>query len=151
VAGRKRRVPGLRREEVAAPAGLSIAYYIRLERGALTNASDSVLNAIARALRLDATEQVVAGFAFLARCPGREEGQVVVGSRPRLGGVDDQRQARFGGQLQKVVAEIERAHDRGLELLGAAAVDAHVVAARRQPSVRSMLGTSARRVGSVSR
>ncbi|MBW8801484.1 MAG: helix-turn-helix domain-containing protein [Streptomyces sp.] len=57
VAGRKRRVPGLRREEVAALAGLSVDYYIRLERGALTNASDSVLQAIARALRLDAAEQ----------------------------------------------------------------------------------------------
>ena len=57
VVGRKRRVPGLRREEVAALAGLSVDYYIRLERGALTNASDSVLNAIARALRLDETEQ----------------------------------------------------------------------------------------------
>ncbi|MCX5190618.1 helix-turn-helix domain-containing protein [Streptomyces sp. NBC_00268] len=57
VTGRKRRVPGLRREEVAALAGLSVDYYIRLERGALTNASDSVLQAIARALRLDAAEQ----------------------------------------------------------------------------------------------
>ncbi|MFE5139999.1 helix-turn-helix domain-containing protein [Streptomyces fagopyri] len=57
VAGRKRRVPGLRREEVAALAGLSIDYYIRLERGALTNASDSVLRAISGALRLDAAEQ----------------------------------------------------------------------------------------------
>ncbi|MFG2594194.1 helix-turn-helix domain-containing protein [Streptomyces sp. NPDC048438] len=65
VAGRKRRVPGLRREEVAALAGLSIDYYIRLERGALTNASDSVLNAIARALQLDATEQ--AHLVSLAR------------------------------------------------------------------------------------
>jgi transcriptional regulator with XRE-family HTH domain len=57
VAGRKRRVPGLRREEVAALAGLSVDYYIRLERGALTNASDSVLQAIARALQLDPDEQ----------------------------------------------------------------------------------------------
>jgi len=57
VAGRKRRVPGLRREEVAALAGLSVDYYIRLERGALTNASDSVLQAIARALQLDAAEE----------------------------------------------------------------------------------------------
>jgi transcriptional regulator with XRE-family HTH domain len=57
VVGRKRRVPGLRREEVAALAGLSVDYYIRLERGALTNASDSVLQAIARALQLDAAEQ----------------------------------------------------------------------------------------------
>lgn len=57
VAGRKRRVPGLRREEVAALAGLSVDYYIRIERGALTHASDGVLEAIARALRLDAAEQ----------------------------------------------------------------------------------------------
>ena len=57
VAGRKRRVPGLRREEVAALAGLSVDYYIRLERGALVNASDSVLQAIARALQLDPAEQ----------------------------------------------------------------------------------------------
>ena len=57
VAGRKRRVPGLRREEVAALAGLSVDYYTRLERGALTRASDSVLQAIARALQLDAAEQ----------------------------------------------------------------------------------------------
>ncbi|HEX4087314.1 MAG TPA: helix-turn-helix domain-containing protein [Trebonia sp.] len=57
VAGRKRRVPGLRREEVAALAGLSVDYYIRLERGALVNASDSVLQAVARALQLDAAEQ----------------------------------------------------------------------------------------------
>jgi transcriptional regulator with XRE-family HTH domain len=57
VAGRKRRVPGLRREEVAALAGLSVDYYIRLERGALVNASDSVLQAVARALQLDAVEQ----------------------------------------------------------------------------------------------
>jgi transcriptional regulator with XRE-family HTH domain len=57
VAGRKRRVPGLRREEVAALAGLSVDYYIRLERGAIVNASDSVLQAVARALQLDAAEQ----------------------------------------------------------------------------------------------
>jgi len=57
VAGRKRRVPGLRREEVAALAGLSVDYYIRLERGALASASEGVLEAIARALRLDAAEE----------------------------------------------------------------------------------------------
>jgi len=56
VAGRKRRVPGLRREEVAALAGISIDYYVRLERGALTNASDGIVQAIARALRLDTVE-----------------------------------------------------------------------------------------------
>jgi transcriptional regulator with XRE-family HTH domain len=76
VAGRKRRVPGLRREEVAALAGLSVDYYIRLERGALTSASDSVLQAIARALQLDAAEQ--AHLVDLARA-GKPSG----GSRSR--------------------------------------------------------------------
>lgn len=45
--GGTRRVPGLRREEVALLAGVSIDYYTRLERGSLDSASDSVLDAIA--------------------------------------------------------------------------------------------------------
>src|SRR4051812_21189767 len=53
----KRRVPGLRREEVATLAGVSIDYYKRLERGNLSGASESVLEALARALRLDAAER----------------------------------------------------------------------------------------------
>jgi len=52
-----RRVPGLRREEVAVLAGVSIDYYTRLERGNLTGVSDSVLEAVARALRLDEAER----------------------------------------------------------------------------------------------
>lgn len=48
-----RRVPGLRRSEVAALAGVSIEYYSKLERGALAGASASILDAIARALQLD--------------------------------------------------------------------------------------------------
>ena len=55
--GGKRRVPGLRREEVAMLAGLSVDYYARLERGNLTGASESVLEAVARALRLDDAER----------------------------------------------------------------------------------------------
>jgi transcriptional regulator with XRE-family HTH domain len=54
---RARRVPGLRREEVAALAGVSVDYYTRLERGGLSGASDSVLDAIARALQLDDVER----------------------------------------------------------------------------------------------
>jgi transcriptional regulator with XRE-family HTH domain len=53
----RRRVPGLRREEVALLAGVSADYYIRLERGRPINASDSVLDAVAHALRLDDTER----------------------------------------------------------------------------------------------
>jgi transcriptional regulator with XRE-family HTH domain len=55
--GGVRRVPGLRREEVALLAGVSPDYYIRLERGNLTGVSDSVLEAIARALQLDEAER----------------------------------------------------------------------------------------------
>jgi transcriptional regulator with XRE-family HTH domain len=52
-----RRVPGLRREEVAVLAGVSIQYYTRLERGEMSGASESVLEALARALQLDDAER----------------------------------------------------------------------------------------------
>ncbi|MEU0196172.1 helix-turn-helix transcriptional regulator [Streptomyces afghaniensis] len=55
--GGARRVPGLRREEVAQLAGVSVDYYIRLERGRTQGVSESVLEAVARALRLDDTER----------------------------------------------------------------------------------------------
>lgn len=55
--GGERRVPGLRREEVAMLAGVSLDYYTQLERGNIRGASASVLNAIARALRLDDVER----------------------------------------------------------------------------------------------
>ncbi|WP_425839898.1 helix-turn-helix transcriptional regulator [Streptomyces fractus] len=57
VYGGSRRVPGLRREEVAMLAGVSVDYYGRLERGDLNGVSDSVLDALARALRLDEAER----------------------------------------------------------------------------------------------
>ncbi|MFE4257579.1 helix-turn-helix transcriptional regulator [Streptomyces sp. NPDC056883] len=53
----RRRVPGLRREEVAQLAGVSVDYYTRLEQGRTLHVSDEVLDAVARALRLDATER----------------------------------------------------------------------------------------------
>ncbi|GAB3046992.1 helix-turn-helix transcriptional regulator [Intrasporangium mesophilum] len=56
-AGRGRRVPGLRRSEVATIAGLSVEYYARLERGQIAGASTGVLDALARALQLDDTER----------------------------------------------------------------------------------------------
>jgi transcriptional regulator with XRE-family HTH domain len=55
--GQRRRVPGLRREEVAQLAGLSTDYYTRLEKGNLRGASDGVLEAIARAMQLDDAER----------------------------------------------------------------------------------------------
>jgi transcriptional regulator with XRE-family HTH domain len=51
-----RRVPGLRREEVAVLAGVSVPYYTRLERGDMAGVSDSVLQALSRALQLDDAE-----------------------------------------------------------------------------------------------
>jgi transcriptional regulator with XRE-family HTH domain len=55
--GANRRVKGLRREEVAMLAGVSVDYYTRLERGNLAGASESVLDALARALHLDEAER----------------------------------------------------------------------------------------------
>ena len=55
--GDHRRVPGLRREEVALLAGLSVDYDTRMERGKLTGVSDTVLDALARALTLDEAER----------------------------------------------------------------------------------------------
>ncbi|WP_433475460.1 helix-turn-helix domain-containing protein [Spirillospora sp. CA-142024] len=54
--GTRRRVPGLRREELAQLAGVSVAYYIRLEQGTAEGVSAEVLDAISRALRLDGDE-----------------------------------------------------------------------------------------------
>ncbi|MFF1553255.1 helix-turn-helix transcriptional regulator [Rhodococcus erythropolis] len=56
-AGTNRRVHGLRRSEVAALAGVSVEYYTRLERGAISGASPGVLDSIATALRLDDAER----------------------------------------------------------------------------------------------
>lgn len=55
--GSDRRVPGLRRGEAAALAGVSVEYYARLERGAIGGASPAVLDGLAQALRMDAAER----------------------------------------------------------------------------------------------
>lgn len=56
-AGTNRRVEGLRRSEVATLAGVSVEYYTRIERGAISGASPEVLDAIAKALLLDDAER----------------------------------------------------------------------------------------------
>jgi transcriptional regulator with XRE-family HTH domain len=56
LAGGRRRVPGLRREEVAMLAGVSVDYYSRMERGNLVGVSSEVIDAVARALHLDDAE-----------------------------------------------------------------------------------------------
>jgi len=72
--GRQRRVPGLRRREVADLAGVSIEYYTRLERGNLSGVSESVLEAVSQALHLDTAER--AHLFDLARAQGPERRRV---------------------------------------------------------------------------
>jgi transcriptional regulator with XRE-family HTH domain len=66
----RRRVQGLRREELALLAGISVDYYVRLEQGRTRNVSDAVMDAVADALRLDPDER--AYLRNLARPPRRE-------------------------------------------------------------------------------
>ncbi|GAB3148380.1 helix-turn-helix transcriptional regulator [Amycolatopsis sp. NPDC004378] len=66
---RRRRTPGLRREEVAELAGIGVDWYIRLEQGRTVSPSSSTVEALARALRLDDTES--AHLRALARNPAR--------------------------------------------------------------------------------
>ncbi|MFC4374331.1 helix-turn-helix domain-containing protein [Nocardia halotolerans] len=70
--GGRRRVAGLRREELAVLAGVSVPYYVRLEQGRAGNVSSEVLTALARALLLDAAE--TAHLHDLARPDGRRIG-----------------------------------------------------------------------------
>lgn len=73
--GSTRRVPGLRREEVAQLAGVSVNYYTRIEQGESHQLSDSVLESIANALRLDTDERVhLARLARPARVIRRTQG-----------------------------------------------------------------------------
>ncbi|MDG4782478.1 helix-turn-helix transcriptional regulator [Micromonospora sp. WMMD961] len=76
-AGEKRRVAGLRREEVALLAGVSVDYYTRLEQGREDRPSESVVNALARVLLLDGDEDALHYFRMLALRPSR------VSVRPR--------------------------------------------------------------------
>ncbi len=79
--GTNRRVPGLRREEVALLAGVSVEYYVRLERGNLGGASEPVLDAIAAALQLDEAERThlhdLARASDRTRAGVRQPGRVV--------------------------------------------------------------------------
>src|SRR6202023_4107526 len=77
-----RRVPGLRREEVAQLAGVSVDYYVRLERGRNPHVSDAVLDAGARALRLDDAER---GDLFALARPSRAQHQASPPQRVRPG------------------------------------------------------------------
>lgn len=81
--GGRRRVPGLRREEVARLAGVSVDYYTRLERGNLSGVSESVLDAIAGALELDRAEHDhLYDLARAASTSGRKRAAGAAGSAP---------------------------------------------------------------------
>ncbi|MFG2359257.1 helix-turn-helix transcriptional regulator [Streptomyces sp. NPDC048521] len=91
--GGNRRVPGLRREEVAMLAGMSVDYYVRIERGNLGGVSETVLDALADALRLDEAER--AHLHDLARAANPE---------PR-------RRRRAGRQQTQVSPNVQRILD----------------------------------------
>ncbi|NEB74055.1 helix-turn-helix transcriptional regulator [Streptomyces sp. SID14478] len=108
VVGRARRVPGLRREELAQLAGVSVAYYTRLEQGNGRNVSSEVLDAIARALRLTDAEH--AHLTHLAkprqqrrkhRAPRRQ--QVRTGLRQLLDSMEGV-PAYIGGARSEILA-----------------------------------------------
>jgi transcriptional regulator with XRE-family HTH domain len=80
--GGNRRVPGLRREEVAILAGVSTDYYTRLEKGNLSGASDAVLHAIADALLLDDAER--SHLLDLARTANASPSRTRRPTRPRV-------------------------------------------------------------------
>jgi transcriptional regulator with XRE-family HTH domain len=77
-----RRVPGLRREEVAQLAGVSVDYYVRLERGRSASVSVSVLDAVARALQLNDAER---DHLFALAKPARRRPRAAATQRARPG------------------------------------------------------------------
>ncbi|WP_372453029.1 helix-turn-helix transcriptional regulator [Mycolicibacterium xanthum] len=84
--GGNRRVKGLRREEVAMLAGVSVDYYVRMERGNLAGASESVLDALASALQLDEAERdhLVALARESGPAGGRRKRKITGTVRPAL-------------------------------------------------------------------
>nr|WP_296765331.1 helix-turn-helix transcriptional regulator [Rhodococcus sp. (in: high G+C Gram-positive bacteria)] len=80
--GGRRRVPGLRREEVAVLAGVSTDWYTRLEKGHIAGVSDDVLDAVARALQLDEAER---NHLFHLARAARPRRAVRRGPKPRVG------------------------------------------------------------------
>lgn len=115
-AGGRRRAPGLRREEVAALAGLSVDYLVRLEQGRDRNPSASVVAALADALRLDEDERI--HLMTLATCASSPElcptsisrhGDVPATVRQLLDRLDPTPAVIFGAWYQVV------AHNRAWE------------------------------------
>src|SRR5881396_3860853 len=111
-----RRVPGLRREEVALLAGVSVDYYTRLERGNASGVSESVLEALARALQLDEAERAhlfdlaassgVGRPQTLRRIVGKAAFEADVSRRPVLADGDTHRDAAGWADRRAVVVGV---------------------------------------------
>lgn len=83
----RRRVPGLRREELAQLAGVSVDYYVRLEQGRAPHVSDEILEALARVLRLDATETRYLFHLARPRWPGADGQPAAPAAQPLRAGL----------------------------------------------------------------
>jgi transcriptional regulator with XRE-family HTH domain len=126
-----RRVPGLRREEVAMLAGLSVDYYNRLERGNLAGASDSVLDALADALRLDEAERAHLSDLARASQPTTSRGRRRSTTQTVRPSVQWMLDSMTGGAA---FAENGRLDALGANQLGRALYPALFGAGRRQPA-----------------
>jgi transcriptional regulator with XRE-family HTH domain len=103
--GGRRRTPGLRREEVAALAGVGVSWYTWLEQGRDINPSPEVLDALARALRLDTAERRTLFALARAELPLADD---VAGTDP------DQ----LDGDIDQLIALVDSIHPNPAYLLG---------------------------------
>ena len=103
--GGRRRTPGLRREELAALAGVGVSWYTWLEQGRDINPSPDVLDAVARALRLDPAERRTLFALARTELPLADD---VAGADPE----------RVDGEISQLVALVESIHPNPAYLLG---------------------------------
>jgi transcriptional regulator with XRE-family HTH domain len=103
--GGRRRTPGLRREELAALAGVGVSWYTWLEQGRDINPSPDVLDAVARALRLDPAERRTLFALARTELPLADD---VPGADPE----------RVDGEISQLVALVESIHPNPAYLLG---------------------------------
>lgn len=133
-----RRVPGLRREELAQLAGVSLTYYTRLEQGQASNASASVVDALARALQLDDDERAhlhaLAGAATPVRARAARPQQAHAPTRQLIDAMPDIAAVVMGPRTE-VLAWNQLGHAL---LAGHASFDAPQDV-RRRPNLTRML------------
>ncbi|TVL91621.1 helix-turn-helix transcriptional regulator [Streptomyces sp. SAJ15] len=127
--GRRRRVQGLRREELALLAGISVDYYVRLEQGRATQPSPEVIDALARALGLDTAER---GHLTTLACTRPPSLRVAVGGpAPR---------ARVSPQLRRMLDAMAHfpafATDHRLDVVAWNALGAELIGGLADPARR---------------